>query len=413
MNKKLFQFIFYFSLVAVAFVSCDDEMDDVETPVTGNKYLIEADLQFTIPKGVIDLTIATASIEYPELSEFGDLINSGVDVYRITYKTTFDDNPVIASGVVAIPDVDGDYPVLSYQNGTNTEHSKAPSVDSENQLFQILEMMGSTGFIISLPDYLGFGESDDMFHPYLHRESTVQTVTDMLEAVREFIDNEDGISLNDDLYLAGYSQGGWATMQVQQAIEADAGFAYNLKASACSAGPYNLVTLNEYVVGLEDYLQPYFLAYIFNSYLKLGLTTPINTVFQEPYAGKIPTMFDGQTSGADLNAELTTTISDLFTPKYLAGWNTEAGYLPFLDMLDDNSVPAFLPTVPTTLFYGTADTYVPPIVSEEKYDEFIAAGASTNLVQKVPLEGLDHSGGILPAGVASILWFLEMENAEM
>ncbi|WP_163326166.1 alpha/beta hydrolase family protein [Draconibacterium mangrovi] len=410
MNKKLF--LFYFSLIVAAFISCD-HMDDVEPVTPANDYLVDAELQFRISKTVIDLTIAAASVEYEELSAISDLIYSGVDVYKITYKTTFNDSPVLASGVVAIPDVDGDYPVLSYQNGTNTEHSNAPSVDSENQLFKMLKMMGSTGFIISLPDYLGFGDSDDMFHPYLHRESTVQTVTDMLEAVREFIDDKDGISLNDDLYLAGYSQGGWATMQVQQAIEADAGFSYNLKASACSAGPYNLATLNEYVVGLEDYPQPYFLAYIFNSYLKLGGETPVNTVFQAPYADKIETMFDGQTSGADLNAELTTTVSDLFTPEYLAGWNTEAKYAPVIEMLHDNSVPAFVPSVPTTLFYGTADTYVPPIVSEEKYEEFIEAGASTNLVQKVPLDGLDHQGGVLPSGVASILWFLEMKNAAM
>ncbi|KJF43192.1 alpha/beta hydrolase family protein [Draconibacterium sediminis] len=410
MNKKLF--LLYFSLIVVAFISCD-HMDDVEPVTPANDYLVDAELQFRISKTVIDLTIAAASAQYPELSAVSDHIYSGVDVYKITYKTTFNDNPVLASGVVAIPDVDGDYPVLSYQNGTNTEHSKTPSVDSENQLFKMLKMMGSTGFIISLPDYLGFGESDDMFHPYLHQESTVQTVTDMLEAVREFIDDKDGISLNDDLYLAGYSQGGWATMQVQQAIEADAGFTYNLKASACSAGPYNLVTLNEYVVGLEDYPQPYFLAYIFNSYLKLGLETPVNTVFQAPYADKIETMFDGQTSGADLNAELTTTVSDLFTSEYLAGWDSDANYAPVIDMLHANSVPAFVPTVPTTLFYGTADTYVPPIVSEEKYEEFIEAGASTNLVQKIHLDGLDHQGGVLPSGVASILWFLELKNAAM
>lgn len=412
MNKKLFQFLVYFSLGAFVFVSCD-KMDDVETPVNGNEYLVEAELQFAIPKTVIDFTIAAGSIEYPQLSEIGDLIQSGVEVYKITYKTTYEGEAINASGMVAIPDVEGVFPVLSYQNGTNTEHNKAPSVDSENQLFQILEMMGSTGFIISLPDYLGFGESDDMFHPYLHRESTVQTVTDMLEAVREFIDDEDGISLSNDLYVAGYSQGGWATMQVQQAIEADASFPYNLKASACSAGPYNLTTLNEYVVGLEEYPQPYFLAYIFNSYLQLNLTTPINTVFQEPYADRITTMFNGNTSGADLNAELTTTIADLFTPEYLAGWNTEVNYAEVLSMLEENSVPIFVPTVPTMLMHGTADTYVPPIVSEEKYAEFIAGGASPTQVIYVPLEGLDHTGGILPAGVASIVWFLEIEGIVM
>lgn len=412
MFKKLFQFLFFFSLIAFLFASCN-KLDDEETPVSGNQYLVKADFQFTIPKTIIDLAIVAGSFEYQELAEIGNFVQSGVEVYKITYKTTFEGETINASGVVAIPDVNGDYPVLSYQNGTNTEHSYAPSVDLDNELFRILEMMGSTGFIISLPDYLGFGEADNMFHPYLHRESTVQTVTDMLKAVREFINEEDEISLNDDLYLAGYSQGGWATMQMQQAIEADASFSFNLKASACSAGPYNLTTLNEYVVGLDEYPMPYFLAYIFNSYLQLGLTTQINTVFQEPYAGKIATMFDGQTSGGDLNGQLITSITDLFTTEYLSGWNTDDNYAQIRAMLEENSVPDFVPSVPTRLFYGTADTYVPSLISEEKYDEFIAGGASTDLVRKMPLDGLDHTEGIFPAGLASILWFIEMENAEM
>lgn len=413
MSKKLVQFLFYFSLFAFVLVSCDDGMSDVETPVTGNKYLVNFELQEAYTKTQIDLLIDLASTQYPDLEDVSDLIQSGVEVYKITYKTTFDNKTVTASGVVAIPDVAGHYPVLSYQNGTNTLHSKAPSVDTGNELFRILKVMASTGFIISLPDYLGFGEADDMFHPYLHRESTVQTVTDMLKAVREFVDNKEEISLNDDLYIAGYSQGGWATMQVQQAIEADTGFGYNLKASACSAGPYNLLTLNEYVVGQQEYPMPYFLAYIFNSYLQLGLTTPVNTVFKEPYADKIATMFDGKTSGDDLNYELTTTISDLFTSEYLTGWETETTYADVLSMLEENSVPGFVPNVPTMIMHGTDDTYIPSIVTEEKYAEFLAGGASPEMVLYVPLEGLDHTGGIIPAGLTSILWFLEMENVAM
>ena len=409
MNKKLFQFLFYFSLAAVAFVSCDDEMKDVKPVSSINNYLVEANLVQSYPLLFIQLGVGS----YPKAAELAEYIQSGVEVYKITYKTTFKGQSVNASGVVALPDVDGDFPVLSYQNGTNTLHRKSPSEDTDNELFRILEMMGSTGFIISIPDYLGFGESADMFHPYLHRESTVQSVTDMLEAVREFIDDKDGMSLNNDLYLAGYSQGGWATMQVQQAIETDASFPFNLKASACSAGPYNLVRLNEYVVEQEKYDMPYFLAYIFNSYLKLGLETPIDSVFQEPFADKIITMFDGQTSGDLLNDQLTTSIADLFTIDYLNGWNTDNSYAPVLSMLNENSVLNFVPTVATKLFYGTADTYVPPIVTQEKYDEFIAGGASPDLVIKVPLEGLDHNEGILPSGLASILWFLEMKNAEM
>lgn len=421
MNRNLFNLLFYFLITSFVFVSCN-ELDDVETPVVGNEYLVEAELQFTISKTLIDLAIATASNEYTQITQASDLIQSGIKVYKITYKTTFDNELITASGVVAIPDTDGNYPVLSYQNGTNTEHANAPSVDSEKPLyignldvtlFKILEMMGSTGFIISIPDYLGFGESDNMFHPYLHRESTVKTVTDMLHAVREFIDGEDGVSLNNNLYLAGYSQGGWATMQVQQTIESDVSFTYNLKASACSAGPYNLTSLNNYITGLDEYPQPYFLAYIFNSYLELGLTTPINTVFKETYAEKITTIFDGQTSGNDLNNELTTTITDLLTSDYLTGWNSDEAYAPVRLMLAENSVPDFIPTVPTKLFYGTNDNYVPAFVSEEKYDDFIAGGAAPNIVEKVPLAGLNHGEGVFPSGLASILWFIEMEKLEL
>jgi hypothetical protein len=48
-----------------------------------------------------------------------------------------------------------------------------------------------------MPDYLGFGSSDNMFHPYLHKESTVQTVLDMLRAVDELasIKNISGIMI--------------------------------------------------------------------------------------------------------------------------------------------------------------------------------------------------------------------------
>jgi len=388
-------------------------MEDVEAP-SESIYFVESIPVTSFSKTYISASITAASFIYPdqsdELQELLTVVESGVKVYKIIYNTEFQGEQLKASGIVCLPDQAGSYPILSYQNGTNTLHSAAPTVDDENRLFQILEMMGSTGFIIVLPDYLGFGESDDMFHPYMDKESTVQSVMDMLRAVEEMVEADENISSNKDLYISGYSQGGWATMCLQKAIETQYSDEFDLKASACGAGPYNLTTINEYVTGLSDYPMPYFLGYIFNSYLELDMTTMIDDVVQQPYAGLIPTLYDGTKSGDEINDLLTTSIPDLLTADYISNWSTDTKYEDLKGMLEQNSVEAFLTTTPTMLLHGTADKFVPPIVTSNIYADFIAVGASTNLVSLVPLAGETHSSGIIPSGLTSLGWFIRLKQ---
>jgi len=332
--------------------------------------------------------------------------------------TTFDSEDVLASGLVCIPEAtDKALPVLSYQNGTNTLHSKAPSVDPNNELFLLLEFMASTGFIITLPDYLGFGNSSSMFHPYLHKESTTTTVLDMQRAVKELVANylneESGIEMNKDLYITGYSQGGWATMALQQEIEERFAGEFNLKASACGAGPYDLTYINDYVLALEEYPMPYFLGYIFNSYYNLeGITTPIDEVFMPPYDERIPLLYDGTKAGEEINNNLVNTISLLFTADYISNYNSDAKYASITNMLEENSITAWQTTTPTRLYHGTDDTFVPPMVSNRIFQDFLNQGVGVDKIAIVPIPGATHSLGIIPTGISSISWFLELKDAE-
>ncbi|NQU87518.1 MAG: hypothetical protein HQ541_17330, partial [Mariniphaga sp.] len=68
------------------------------------------------------------------------------------------------------------YPLLSFQNGTNTLHANAPSVNPDWELYRFLEAVSSTGFVLAIPDYIGFGSTEEKFHPYLDKESTIQCV---------------------------------------------------------------------------------------------------------------------------------------------------------------------------------------------------------------------------------------------
>lgn len=416
MKTQLIRYPLYLFILLLTFVACDNGMDDVEVP-SDNDYLVNSELVSSFSEPEITNFLTLAILLYPEQIEEIEAIKShvetGVKVYKIIYNTEFEGNKVQASGLVSLPEEAGTYPILSYQNGTNTEHSAAPSVDVENRLFQILEMMGSTGFIISLPDYLGFGESDNMFHPYLHKESTEQTVLDMMRAIEEMVEQEDATDWNDEVYISGYSQGGWSTMAVQKAIETQYAAEFNLKASACGAGPYDLMTINEYVTALPEYQMPYFLGYIFNSYINLGLTTGIDEVFQAPYAERIPTLYDGTNSGGQINAQLTTTMPDFFTAEYLSGWNTDSKFSPVTDMLEQNSISAYMTKIPTMILHGTDDELVTPVVSTNMYNDFISLGVSPELVTLIPLEGHTHTSGIVPSGLMSILWFLELKGEEL
>ncbi|HDJ34282.1 MAG TPA: phospholipase, partial [Bacteroidetes bacterium] len=106
------------------------------------------------------------------------------------------------------------------QNGTNTLLDNAPSTNPNYELYQLLQSVASMGYVVVIADYIGFGASEQIFHPYLHRESTVQCLVDMLRAVDEFWEDvSTEITPLNSYYLIGYSQGGWSTLALLSALE--------------------------------------------------------------------------------------------------------------------------------------------------------------------------------------------------
>ena len=401
--------LLYLSLFTFVFSSCgliDNDSDDN----TVDKFLKSYELLNTYPVNYIQTAFGLYSSSYPDLETIAEKAENGVIVYKITYNTAFNNTAKIASGLVCVPTGDGPFPVLSYQNGTNTLHSNAPSVNPDYTLYTLLEFVASTGFVVVIPDYLGFGSSSDMFHPYLDKTSTIKTTLDMIRASKELVKNHFDTPLNDELYIAGYSQGGWATMQLEKEIETYHMDEFDLKASACGAGPYDLNYINEYVTGLQTYPMPYFIGYMFNSFVNLGLSTPVSDVFQEPYASSITTLFDGTMSGEEINAELTTSMPDLFTADYIANYGADGDYAPVDSILLANSIAPWTTEIPTLIIHGMEDTFVPKEVSTDMYQGFLAKGVAIDQVIWMGLSGVGHTDGIIPAGVASVKWFLEMQE---
>jgi pimeloyl-ACP methyl ester carboxylesterase len=389
--------------------SCNPDNGD-DQPI--DQYLVSYEKYKTYLPAFIKSVLSVLEDDYPQLKDISDQMVHGVDVYKITYMTKFDGKDIMASGIVSIPVSEGAFPIISFQNGTNTLHNNAPSVNPGNELYTLLQFMASAGFVVSVPDYLGFGASKAMFHPYLDKESTVQTVTDMLRAVNELMTIHLDKEVSKDLFIAGYSQGGWATMQLQKTLEQGATGEFNLKASACGAGPYDLKLVNNYILSEDEYPMPYFIGYIFNSYINLeDITNSSSDVFKSPYSDRILQLYDGTKSGEEINAQLTTTTNLLFTEEYKTTASTNAKFSTVISTLEKNSVVAWKTNVPTMLLHGSADNYVPPTTSTNLYNGFVAQGVDKSKVTLVPIPGAGHTTGIVPSCVAAFNWFIELNLA--
>ena len=344
---------------------------------------------------------------YPDIAALADNISYDVRVYSIKYKTTFMGEEITASGLVSIPDTEGSFPVISFQNGTNTCHSNAPSVNYNNALYSLLSMNAGNGFIIAIPDYIGFGESDQYLHPYFHSESSNQAVRDMILAVEEFTDYIDGLSVNKELYLMGYSQGGWATLTLLRDIEHNPLEDYTLVSASCGAGAYDLIDFSHHLFTLETYPNPFYLPYYIESRRRNGIIEdPLNLFFKEPYASDIPGLFDGSLCNSELNSYLTNDISELLTDDLVSDFDTGDDFITLRNELLASSVTPWKLNTSLMITHSNGDQSVPFQQSLDLYDNLISAGTEESDLVFLELEDLLHNDAIIPWGINTLIWFI-------
>ena len=174
--------------------------------------------------------------------------------FRLTYLTRDGHgNEVVASGLVSVPvkEPGTPSPVLSYQHATIFKDAQAPGnnvVPAEPAV-----ILASLGFIVVAADYVGFGAAKAAQHPYLLSEPSAAAVTDLLSAARTWRHNA-SVADNGQLFLVGYSEGGYVTMATHRALEAGASIhRRQLVGSIPGAGPYHVgVTLDMQLQRVRD-----------------------------------------------------------------------------------------------------------------------------------------------------------------
>ncbi|MEZ0607121.1 alpha/beta hydrolase family protein [Fibrella sp. WM1] len=317
------------------------------------------------------------------------LTRYGIQVYKLTYRTTnTDGKDILASGAVLIPDTDGPISLLSMQHGTLGGDDQAPSYyRSSSEVYSFGSVFASTGYIVAAPDYIGYGASNNVPHPYQHNRSLASASLDMLRATREFLADKQ-VNWNKQLYIAGYSEGGYATVALQKKIEEEAANEFTLTASSAGAGAYDEPAFMRHIVntkthGNTDFNRLYL--WVLLTYDRIyGLNRPASYYFKEPYASRVKA--DGRY--AQLNASFNETLTDSFRKAVADGTDTA-----FVKAVQDNAIYDWKPVTPTRLYHGDADNTVFYFNTQNAYDAMQQRGATNVALYR--LKGRNHYTGII------------------
>lgn len=142
-------------------------------------------------------------------------------------------------------------PLLAYQHGTITRDAEAPS--NHARAGEPAVVLASLGYIVIAADYVGYGVSRGAPHPYLLAAPSAAAVVDLLSAAQTWrIRNR--IADNGQLFLAGYSEGGYVSVAAHRALQAAASVhPANLVAVAPGGGPYHVgAALDELLRRIRD-----------------------------------------------------------------------------------------------------------------------------------------------------------------
>lgn len=400
--KKYIHYLLFFLIVLSACTS-DENVTDAPKEDFKKDVLIDAEVVEKISSAEINLLFKNV-IELTGISEelIPPLQFKGITVYKLTYTTTYPgmSEKITASGALIVPDDSKNNSIISYQHGTITDPKHAPSFFSETASNGFAAVMASLGFYVSLPDYLGYGESANFHHPYEHGESLASASYDMLLASREFILSNE-LGLGDKLFLTGYSEGGYATMALHQYTENKGDL--TVTASAPAAGAYNKSELALDIISSDQPLPfiPYYLWVLDTYNWVYGINKPWSYYLNEPYASNI----DADDPLSIFEASLDPNPSNLFTESFkneIASDQDSA----FKNALKENDRFDWKANAKVRLYYGTKDDFVYPLNSTSAYNAMKERGS---VVELVPFEDKNHSTAINDYAAGVLIWFLSQK----
>ncbi len=231
--------------------------------------------------------------------------------YHIQYATVGGANEATtASAVLMVPtgtgaNCSGARPVVLYAHGTTTDRDYNMANLQNAETLSLAALFGSQGYIVVAPNYAGYDSSTLPYHPYLIADQQSKDMIDALTAARTALPLASLTTVKDNgqLFITGYSQGGYVAMATHRAMQA-AGM--KVTASAPMSGPYALAAFVDAVFyGEVNGGAPVSSTLLLGAYQTVygNIYANATDVFEPQYANGIQTLLPSTTPRSQLYAQ--------------------------------------------------------------------------------------------------------------
>lgn len=317
----------------------DDDEAAVQPPPPPVNPVGRGSFKASAPLGTVAATEIAAA-----LADDGSRVQNAVPRYavaswRLEYTTIdADGREVRASGLVSVPQkpAGSASPVLSYQHGTIFRDEETPSMHAVAG--EVAVVLASLGYVVLAPDYVGFGVSRGTPHPYLLAAPTAAAVNDFITAAT-YWRALSGVQDNGQLFLAGYSEGGYATMAAHRELQATGSpHLAQLRMAVVGAGPYDVQTTLDGLIDVVRDKQPL-------------LGALINPGFLRYLGGSVQREVRRAVLGQLIPGDADVVYDTRFLDSFFAD-DTRA-------IAQSSSVHDWRPQVPVAMFHGRDDQTVP------------------------------------------------------
>lgn len=337
--------------------------------------------------GILDRATATQAVKnIPPLNSLE--MKYDLRLYKIHYYTlTPNMKLTIASGLVALP-IEHVMPVgiVNYYHGTRINRDDVPTQHAERYYPYLATFGNSGGYMVVMPDYLGLGDNDLLLHPYVDATTLANSGIDMFIASKEFTQRMN-YTINDEVFLTGYSEGGFTTIATYDAI-----LKYhpeiNITAVAPGSAPYDWSETMRFIILNSGPRSSAYLAYFFYSMQTYyHYWSNLSVIFQKPYDTLVPALYDGHHVNDDILQALPQNPRDLLQPEFLR--NITEGLDPHTKDLEINMNHYYFTAKSPLLLVGTkGDADVPYHSAEIAYSEL--SKKSNQVFIKSVSDTLDH-----------------------
>ncbi len=336
-----------------------------------------------------------------------------VDTYKVIYKTADTKGDIIrVSGLMVVPQKSSgaSSPRIANHHGTIFLNQSAPSFN--HQAFSESVIAASLGYIVTDPDYIGYGESAGQVHPHTHKETLAGASIDLLRASKFWLEQQN-IAVNGQLFLTGYSEGGFAALAVQKVIQEELANEFTVTASVPAESAYNILETSQIQPDTQVFTFLFY-GYITKAYDEIYELNLLSDMIRSEYFNAVNTLYDGTHSGAAISASLpplNSSADRFFNRDFLQRFNN--GEVPELsNRFTENTIHDWIPSAPTRFFHGRDDRVVAFDPVAQMVQTMQSEGAPDVALVECDAGGLPttHANCFTPALLYSAQFFGQFAN---